>query len=165
MYTEMWSEQTLLGKWCRWLAPYRIATNTLYKNIISVKHIGGDGGLVFKSRLTLVTSMDCSPPGSSIHGISQARILEWVAISFSRGSSRPRNWTPISCVSCIGRQILYHWSPFAHAFPSPWQVFLPNNHWLTFQTLTQQHLPLCNLLWYYASHSLTPTLAVFCLCS
>ena len=37
--------------------------------------------------------MDCSPPGSSVHGISQARILEWVAISFSRGSSRPRDWT------------------------------------------------------------------------
>ena len=41
------------------------------------------------------------PPGSSIHGISQARILEWVAISFSRGSSRPRDWTCISCVSCF----------------------------------------------------------------
>ena len=38
----------------------------------------------------------CSPPGSSVHGILQARILEWVAISFSRGSSRPRDRTPIS---------------------------------------------------------------------
>ena len=37
--------------------------------------------------------MDCSLPGSSVHGILQARILEWVAISFSRGSSQPRNWT------------------------------------------------------------------------
>ena len=51
--------------------------------------------------------MDCSPPGSSLHRISQARILEWVAISSSRGSSRPRDWT---CISCIGRQILYHWA-------------------------------------------------------
>ena len=41
---------------------------------------------------------DCSPPGSSIHGISQARILEWVAITYSSESSQPRNWT---CVSCI----------------------------------------------------------------
>ena len=49
---------------------------------------------------------DDSPPGSSVHGISQARILEWTAISFSRGSSRPRDWTHISCT---GRQILYHW--------------------------------------------------------
>ena len=51
--------------------------------------------------------MDCSPPGSSVHGISQARILEWVMISFSRGSSQPRDQTP---VFCIGRQILYLWA-------------------------------------------------------
>ena len=43
----------------------------------------------------------CSPPGSSAHGILQARILEWVAMPFSRGSSRPKNWTLVSCVSCI----------------------------------------------------------------
>ena len=47
--------------------------------------------------LTLCDPMDCSPLGSSVHGISQARILEWVAISSSRGSSRPKNWTRISC--------------------------------------------------------------------
>ena len=51
--------------------------------------------------------MDCRPPGSSVHGISQARILEWVTISSSRGSSWPRHGTQ---VSCIGRQILYHWA-------------------------------------------------------
>ena len=51
--------------------------------------------------------MDCSPPISSIHGISQARILECVAISFSRGSSQSRHQTHISCIS---RQILYHWA-------------------------------------------------------
>ena len=45
------------------------------------------------------------PPSSSVHGILQARILEWVAISFYRGSSQPRNWT---CISCTGRRILYH---------------------------------------------------------
>ena len=43
--------------------------------------------------------VDCSPPGSSVHGILQARILEWVAISFSRGSSQPRNRTWVSCIS------------------------------------------------------------------
>ena len=52
--------------------------------------------------------MDCSLPGSSVHGISQARVLEQVAIFSSRGSSRPRDWTHVSCVSCIGRRILYH---------------------------------------------------------
>ena len=50
--------------------------------------------------------MDYSPPGSSVHGIFQAGILEWVAISFSRGSSWHRNQTHILC---IGRQILYPW--------------------------------------------------------
>ena len=51
--------------------------------------------------------MDCSLPGSSVHGVSQAKILEWVAISSSRGSYQPRDRT---YVSCIGRQILYHWA-------------------------------------------------------
>ena len=49
-------------------------------------------------------AMDCSLPGSSVHGISQARLLEWVAISFSRGSSGSRDQT---LVSCIDRWILY----------------------------------------------------------
>ena len=47
--------------------------------------------LVAQLCLTLCDPMDCSPPGSSVHGILQARILEWVAISFSRGSSQPRD--------------------------------------------------------------------------
>ena len=57
---------------------------------------------------TLRGPVDCSLPGSSIHGISQARILEWVAMPSSKGSSPPRDRTRISCISCIGRQILYH---------------------------------------------------------
>ena len=52
-------------------------------------------------------SMDCSPLGFFIHGISQARILEWVTVSFSRGSSWPRDRTH---TTCICRQILYHWA-------------------------------------------------------
>ena len=51
---------------------------------------------VAQSCPTLCDPLDCSPPGSSIHGIFQARILEWVAISFSRRSSQPRNWTQVS---------------------------------------------------------------------
>ena len=43
--------------------------------------------------------VDCSPPGSSVHGFLQARLLEWVAISFSRGSSRPRGQTQVSCIA------------------------------------------------------------------
>ena len=59
--------------------------------------------------LTLCDPMDHSPPGSSVHGVLQARILEWVAMPSSMVSSRPRDWTPISHVSWIGRQVLYHW--------------------------------------------------------
>ena len=61
-------------------------------------------------RVWLCNLMDCSPPGPFVYGISQARILEWVTISSSRGSSRPRNQTWVSCVSCTDRQILYHWA-------------------------------------------------------
>ena len=50
---------------------------------------------------TLCNLMDYGPPGFSVHGILQARILEWVAISFSRGSSWPKDWTRISCGSWI----------------------------------------------------------------
>ena len=62
--------------------------------------------LVAKSCLTLCDPMDYSPPGSSVHGILQASILEWAAMPSSRGSSQPRDQTQ---VSCFGRQILYHW--------------------------------------------------------
>ena len=51
---------------------------------------------------------DCSPPGSSVHGILQGRILEWVAMLSSRGSSKPRDWTCTSYVPSTGRQVLYH---------------------------------------------------------
>ena len=57
--------------------------------------------------LTLCNPMDCSLPGSSVHGIFQARVLEWVAISFSRGPSRSRDWTQLF-PHC--RQMLYHLS-------------------------------------------------------
>ena len=57
--------------------------------------------LVAQSCLALCDPTDCSPPGSSIHAILQARILEWVALHFSRGSSQPRDWTQVSCT--VGR--------------------------------------------------------------
>jgi len=52
--------------------------------------------------------MDCNPPGSSVHGILQARIMEWVAMPSPRGSSQLRDQTHVSYVSCIGRWVLYH---------------------------------------------------------
>ena len=62
---------------------------------------------VIQSCPTLCNPMDCSPPGSSVHGIFQARTLEWVAISSSRGFPEPE-MEPASPESCIGRWILYH---------------------------------------------------------
>ena len=73
---------------------------------------------------TLCNPMDCSPPGSSVHGILQARILEWVVISFSRGSFQPRDWIYISRTN---RQILYHWA----TREAPWILFLPVFSWVT----------------------------------
>ena len=53
--------------------------------------------------------MDCSSPSSSVHGIFQAGILGWIASSFSRGSSRPRNRTQVPCVSCIAGSLFTRW--------------------------------------------------------
>ena len=61
-----------------------------------------------QSCLTPWDPMDYNRPGSSVHGIFQPRILERLAISSSRGSSQPSDWTLVSCVSCIGRQMLHH---------------------------------------------------------
>ena len=57
---------------------------------------------------TLCNPIDCSPLASSVHRIFQFRILEWVTISYSKGSFHSRDRTHISCVSCIGGRILYH---------------------------------------------------------
>ena len=69
-----------------------------------------------KSCLTLCDPLDCSPPVSSVHGILQARILKWISISSFRGSSRPRNQTSISCISCITGGFF---NPLSHQ-GSPW---------------------------------------------
>ena len=62
---------------------------------------------VTKSCPTPCNPMDCSLPGFSVHGVFQSRTQQWIAISFSRGSSWLRDWT---CISCISRRILYHWA-------------------------------------------------------
>ena len=59
----------------------------------------GCGVLFAQSCLTLCGPVDCSPPGSSVHGILQAGILEWVAYPFSRGFSWPRDWSWVSCIA------------------------------------------------------------------
>ena len=65
---------------------------------------------VVQAFLTLCNPMDCSLPDFSVHGIFQARILEWVTIFFSRRTSQPRDRTHTFCASCINKQILHHWA-------------------------------------------------------
>ena len=66
--------------------------------------------LVTQSCLTLCHPLDCSPPDSTVHGTFQARTLEWVAISFCRGSSQPRDQTQVSCVSYIASRFFTYWA-------------------------------------------------------
>ena len=74
---------------------------------------------VAKSCPTLCDPMNCSPLGSSLHGVFQARILQQVAISFFRGSSPPWDRT---CVSWIGRQVCYHWRHQGNLSVYWWQI-------------------------------------------
>ena len=74
--------------------------------------------LVAKSCLTLYGAMDCGPPHSPAHGIFQARILEYVAIFYSKGFPT-QGLNCVSCISCIGRQILYHCATW-EAPPPAW---------------------------------------------
>ena len=70
--------------------------------------------LVTQLCLTLCDPMDCSLPCSSVHGIFQARILEWAAISYSRGSFPPGAQTHVSCVFSIARRLFFFFKPLCH---------------------------------------------------
>ena len=72
-----------------------------------------------------VTPMDCSPLGYSVHGILQARILEWVAMPFSGGSSQPRDQTWVSCVAGKFFTIWVTWE--AHQGSPQWMLYYCNN--------------------------------------
>ena len=67
----------------------------------AMTNLAGGGGLVAQSCLTLCNPMDGSTPGSSVHRISQAGVLKWLAIPFSRGSSQPRDWTWVSHIARV----------------------------------------------------------------
>ena len=69
------------------------------RNINNLRYADESESEVTQSCPTLCNAMDCSPLGSSVHGILQARILEWVAVSFSRGSSQPRDQTQVSRIA------------------------------------------------------------------
>ena len=85
---------------CQWLLWFSLRTTlhhlhqSLYLRIKSLTYV-----LSHSVMSSSCESIDCSLPGSSLHGILQARMPEWVAISFSRGSSWPRDWTQVSCIA------------------------------------------------------------------
>ena len=84
--------------------------------------------------LELVRGSGWPPPGSSVHGIFQARILEWAAISFSRGSSRPRDWTPICCTA--GRFFTVWARDYRWLFLlSCWEIFVSSTETDHFQSI------------------------------
>ena len=91
---------------------------------------------LLQSCLILCDSMDCSLPGSSVHGILQARILEWVTMPSSTGSFQPGDQTCVSYVSYIGRQVFYHLHHLESPYLEIWflQTFLfllpPLSTWL-----------------------------------
>ena len=107
------------------------------------------------SRVWLCNRTDCSPPGSSIHGVSQTRILKGVAISFSRGSSWPRIQTYISC---IGRWILYHWaskkSCLNHSKSRGY--FIVPIYCCTFCKFGQMYNNISSSLWYHTEYFQCP---------
>ena len=109
------SQSARLGSLCNTAISHQLSILHIYHmwytyiTIDIVSHISCLCSVV-KSCPTLCNSMDCSLPACSVHGIFQARILKWVAISLSRGSSQPKDRIWVSWVSCIGRQIIYHWA-------------------------------------------------------
>ena len=104
--------------------------NFILSHYISFKNSTVFSPYVVRHACMLVMSDSVRPyglMGSSVHGILQARILEWVAIPFSRGSSRPTDQTLISYTSCIGRQVLYHWRHLETVVKLIYFVFFPQN--------------------------------------
>ena len=99
-------------------------------------------------------------PGSSVHGISQVRILEWVAIPSSRGSSQPKGQILLSCVSSMGKCVLYHWAT--------WKALICRLRGLTKATIFWALMgqALCKCIWYTIIHNPhnSPTRQVLSIC-
>ena len=99
---------------------------------------------------TLCDPMECSPPGSSVHGILQARILEWDALPASKGSSQPRDRTHIPYMSCISRWVLYHLGQMSkhglHSFRFHIRNF-PTNSCEVLELYSHLHLEKLNLFY------------------
>ena len=107
---------------------------------------------VAQSGPTLWDPMDCKPPASSVHGILQARILGWVAICSSRGSSRPWDGTHISCVSCTAGRFFTAVPPGKPRVPSLSDVYSWNDTangclpwWMESSLMTEPRGCICSI--------------------
>ena len=102
---------------------------------------------------TFCDPVDCSPPGSSPRGILQARTLEWVAIPFSRQSSRPRDRTQVSCVSCFGCRFFTASATWeaqkhhncCHTLPLLRTVLFQNCTFISIFSFLHHHSPTCSV--------------------
>ena len=117
----------------RWLSLNSICHVISSKNILMCVH-----AQLLQSGPTLCNLIDCSPPGSFVHGILQARILEWVAMPSSRGYSQPRDWTLVSQGSCIAGRSFTIWT--TREAPILWCVYLKNKDSLKTTTIALSHL-------------------------
>ena len=90
----------------------------------------------------LCNSIDCSPPGSTVHGILQVRILEWITMPFFRGSSQPRDWTWVSCIAGRFFTIWASWKAYYMAAVS---------YYLKFLCVTLSLWPSFHCFWEYLS--------------
>ena len=136
LLNKMWSVHTMeysvlkrneiLTYSTTWMNPKDVMLSELSQTHKNKQYIHATS---FQSCLILCDSMDCSPTGSSVHGMLQARMLEWAAISSFRGSSGPNYWIHISYFSCTSRQVLYHSSHLG--FLKKCSVLHPKVHALT----------------------------------
>ena len=112
LYSVVWSYK-LIPQPCDVLFSVHVPTLFLLtRTIFSCPKV-----LVAQSCLTLWDPMDCSSPGSSVHGILQARILEWIAIPFFMGSSGPRDRTWVFCIAGRFYHLSHHGSPLMYKIP------------------------------------------------
>ena len=106
-----------------------------------------------QSCLILCSPVDSSPLGFSVHGIFQARILEWVAMASSWGSSWPRNITHIFCISCIAGGFLTHWTTWDQ--PSHPQHQWGDSSWSQLTLICSVHVFYGNFPWLLCSSFMT----------
>ena len=127
------------------LNPYLSDSETSPHQVINTKV------KIAQSYLTLCDPVGCSPPGSSVHGILQARIQEWVAISYSRGSSQPRDRTHVFCIAGRFFLPLHHLGRECEVSVEVCEVILFKSNWVLQQivfsqsgptNITPSHMPL-----------------------